>query len=88
MRNNPDANTRPGDFNSPAFYLVGAVSTRTRVHNFTADLPCDVDDALAAKKCKHVNKYKLILAASLGASSTMFPTLTKNSLCLIPFFPG
>ena len=87
MRNNPDANTRLSDFNSPAFYLVGAVSTRTRVHNFTADLPCDVDDAMAAS-CKHVNKYKLILAASLGATSTMFPTLTKNGLCSIPFFPG
>ena len=57
----PDANIRLGDFNSPAFCLVGAVCPRNRVHNFTAGFPCDVGDAIRAA-CKQVNKFKLILA--------------------------
>ena len=68
MINNRDAMIRLGDFNSPAFCLVGAVHTRTRIHNFTADFPCDVGDAMGAN-CKHVNKSKLILAALLCAKS-------------------
>ena len=61
MKLNPYAIIRLGDFNSPAFYLVGAVHTRTRVHNFTADFPCDVGDAMGAS-CEHVNKSKLIFS--------------------------
>ena len=68
MINNLDANIRLWDFNSPAFRLVGAVCPRTRVLNFTANFPCDVDDAMRAN-CKNVNKYNLILVASLGAKN-------------------
>ena len=71
MIRNPDANIRLGDFNSPAFCLVGAVCTRTGVHNFTVDFPGEVGDAMRAN-CKHVNKYKLILAASPDANNFVF----------------
>ena len=46
MINNPDADIRLGDINSPAFRLASAVFPRTRVHNLTADFPGDVDDVI------------------------------------------
>ena len=69
MIRNTDANIRLGDFNSPAFCLIGAICSRTRVHNFTADFPCDVGGVMRGANCGHENKYKLILAAPLAAKS-------------------
>jgi len=48
MINNRDVGIRLGDFNSPAFCLIGAVCSRTGVHNFTANFPCNVGDAIRA----------------------------------------
>ena len=82
MINNPDADIRLGDINSPAFRLASAVYPRARVHNFTAAFPGDVDDVIETN-FKHIKEHKLILANSLGAT-----TLAKNGLYSIPFFPG
>ena len=82
-----DTNIRLGDFNSPAFRLVGAVRPRNRVHNFTPDFRCDVGDAIGTI-FKHVNQYKLIMAPSMGATRTTFTSLTKNGFCSILVFPG
>ena len=68
MVNNLDVNIRLGDFNSPTFYLIGTVCSRTRVLNFTADFPCDVGDSMGAN-CKNVNLYNLILPASPEAKN-------------------
>ena len=86
MINNPDADIRLGDINSPAFRLASAVFPRTRVHNLTADFPGDVDDVIGT----NFNWYKraqINLGNLAGRHYDYFSYFNEKRPLFDSFFP-